>query len=66
VVGGGTTIVQQKQAQLMMGSGQPLSAKRLAAAVGAASLAGELSLLAALAEQKLACSHAKLGRAAKA
>jgi len=49
-----------------MGSGQPLSAKQLAAAVGAASLAGELSLLAALAEQKLACSHAKLGRAAKA
>ncbi len=66
VVGGGTTIAQQKQAQLMMGSGQPLSAKQLAAAVGAASLAGELSLLAALAEQKLACSHAKLGRAAKA
>ncbi len=62
VVGGGTGIAAQQQARLMIGKGEKLTARQLAATVGAASLAGELSLLAALAEQKLAFAHDKLGR----
>jgi hydroxymethylglutaryl-CoA reductase (NADPH) len=61
-VGGGTGIVAQQQARLLINKGTPVNAVQLAATVGAAALAGELSLLAALAEQQLAFAHAKLGR----
>lgn len=62
VIGGGTALAQQTQAREMIHFGQHVKAQQLAAVVGAASLAGEVSLLAALAEQKLAYAHAKLGR----
>lgn len=61
-VGGGTTIAAQQQARLLINQGKPVNAIQLAATIGAAALAGELSLLAALAEQQLAFAHAKLGR----
>jgi len=61
-VGGGTNIAAQQQARLLVNKGTPLNAVQLAATVGAAALAGELSLLAALAQQQLAFAHAKLGR----
>jgi len=66
VVGGGTQIAQQAQARQLIRRGQAVSAQQLAATVGAAALAGELSLLAALTEQQLAYAHAKLGRQPKA
>lgn len=62
VVGGGTGLAAQKQARLLVRQGQELSAKQLAAVAGAAALAGELSLMAALAENKLGYAHQKLGR----
>lgn len=62
VVGGGTGLAAQKQARQLIRGGQDLSATGLAAVVAAAALAGELSLMAALAEHKLACAHQQLGR----
>lgn len=62
VVGGGTTIPQQQQASLLIRNGQPINSQQLAMVVGAAALAGELSLVAALAENQLALAHQKLGR----
>lgn len=61
VVGGGTYLPAQSQARSLI-LDRDLSARELAGAVGAASLAGELSLIAALSEQKLAYAHEKLGR----
>lgn len=62
VVGGGTGITQQKQARSLISPEKKITAEDLAAVVGAASLAGELSLLSALAEHQLSYAHQKLGR----
>lgn len=66
-VGGGTGLGTQKEALAMMGvaaeAERPGAAVlRLAEIVGAAVLAGELSLLAALTSRDLARAHEKLGR----
>jgi len=66
-VGGGTGVdTQQECLQLLgvAGSGSPpgTNAKKFAEIIGAAVLAGELSLLGALAAQHLARAHQQLGR----
>jgi hydroxymethylglutaryl-CoA reductase (NADPH) len=63
-VGGGTLLETQKEALSLTGikSGEKGGALRLAETVGGAVLAGELSLLASLAEGSLASAHQKLGR----
>ncbi len=63
-VGGGTGIVTQKEALAMMGLGKGRrgEAMEFAQVVGAAVLAGELSLTAALSAGHLARAHARLGR----
>jgi hydroxymethylglutaryl-CoA reductase (NADPH) len=66
-VGGGTGVgTQQECLQILgvAGSGTPpgSNAKKLAEIIGAAVLAGELSLLGALAAQHLARAHQQLGR----
>ena len=66
-VGGGTGLVTQKEALKMLGLGNGIKGEslELAAIVGGAVLAGELSLLAALAEGHLARAHESLGRGEK-
>jgi len=59
-VGGGTYLPAQSEARNLIGKN--LSARELVAATAVAALAGELSLLASLAEHNLACSHQQLGR----
>ena len=63
-VGGGTGIATQKEALAMMGLGKGIKGEAMAFAqvVGAAVLAGELSLTAALSAGHLARAHARLGR----
>ncbi len=68
-VGGGTTLETQQEALHMLGvaGGSPdgengKHAQRLAEIVGAAVLAGEISLLSSLEEGTLAKAHQKLGR----
>jgi hydroxymethylglutaryl-CoA reductase (NADPH) len=66
-IGGGTGLGTQQEALAMMGvevdDERPGAAvMRLAEIVGAAVLAGELSLLAALTSRDLARAHEKLGR----
>lgn len=61
-VGGGTGLAAQKQARSLIRSGKPINSRQLAAVTAAAALAGELSLMAALSEHKLAYAHQKLGR----
>ncbi|AEM39438.1 3-hydroxy-3-methylglutaryl Coenzyme A reductase [Pyrolobus fumarii 1A] len=66
-VGGGTRLPTQREALALMGvggSGNPpgTNAKKFAEIVAATVLAGELSLLAALAAGHLAKAHIKLGR----
>jgi hydroxymethylglutaryl-CoA reductase (NADPH) len=61
-VGGGTNIPSQKQARSLILPGTELSAPALAAVIGSAALAGEISLLASLAEHSLAKAHNQLGR----
>ncbi len=66
-VGGGTTCSTQKKAMEMMGikgGGDPPGAnsKKLAEIIAASVLAGEISLLAALASKHLSQAHQKLGR----
>ncbi len=66
-VGGGTGLATQKECLSILGcAGATLkpgeNALKLAEIVGAAVLAGELSLLSALASGELAQAHAKLGR----
>ncbi|MCD8484376.1 hydroxymethylglutaryl-CoA reductase [Candidatus Woesebacteria bacterium] len=63
VVGGGTGITQQRQARKLLRPKKNISAEELAATIGVAALAGELSLIAALAEHQLSYAHQKLGRA---
>jgi hydroxymethylglutaryl-CoA reductase (NADPH) len=59
VIGGGTKLKTQTEARSLTGAD---TSEQLAEVVGAAVLAGELSLLASLAEQSLARSHKTLGR----
>lgn len=66
-VGGGTRLLTQGEALDILGcrgGGTPpgSNAKKLAEIIGAAVLAGELSLLSALAAQHLAEAHIRLGR----
>lgn len=64
-VGGGTGLATQKEALSMLGVAGGNSGKnamKFAEMVGAAVLAGEISLLASLAEGSLAHAHDKLGR----
>ncbi len=66
-VGGGTRLPTQREALSLMGvagSGNPpgTNAKKLAEIIAATVLAGELSLLAALAAGHLARAHERLGR----
>jgi len=66
-VGGGTGVATQQECLSILGvagSGTPpgANAKKLAEIIGAAVLAGELSLLGALAAQHLARAHQQLGR----
>jgi len=69
-VGGGTGLPTQREALAIMGCAGPgnppgSNAKKFAEIVAAACLAGELSLLSALAAGHLAQAHARLGRAAR-
>ncbi len=66
-VGGGTSVETQQECLKILGvagSGTPpgTNAKKLAEIIGSAVLAGELSLLGALAAQHLARAHQQLGR----
>lgn len=64
-VGGGTGLATQKEALQMLGvSGgdDGKNAQKLAEIIGGAVLAGEISLLASLAEGSLANAHERLGR----
>ena len=66
-VGGGTGVETQQECLKLLGvagSGNPpgTNAKKLAEIIGSAVLAGELSLLGALAAQHLARAHQQLGR----
>jgi hydroxymethylglutaryl-CoA reductase (NADPH) len=66
-VGGGTSVATQSECLSMLGvrgGGNPpgSNARKLAEIVASASLAGELSLLGAIASQDLAKAHAKYGR----
>ncbi len=64
-VGGGTALPSQKEALAILGisgGNKGESAAKLAQIVGAAVLAGELSLLSSISEGSLASSHRKLAR----
>lgn len=63
-VGGGTHLETQKEALSILGldKGKPSNALKLGQIIGAAVLAGELSLIAALSVGHLAEAHQKLGR----
>lgn len=67
-IGGGTDLGTQKEALAIMGlkNGEKGSSLKLAKIIGGAVLAGELSLLASLAESSLAQAHRKLGRSKNA
>jgi Hydroxymethylglutaryl-CoA reductase len=70
-VGGGTSLPTQREALSIMGvfgPGNPpgSNAKKFAEIVAAAVLAGELNLLAALANEELGRAHKRLGRNVKA
>jgi hydroxymethylglutaryl-CoA reductase (NADPH) len=62
-VGGGTYLPAQTEARKLIGNGNMPTATELASVVGAACLAGELSLLASLTTNTLAKAHKALGRA---
>lgn len=61
-VGGGTYLPAQKESRMLIGGGGEISVMELVKVTAAACLAGELSLLAALSENKLAKAHQNLGR----
>jgi len=70
-IGGGTGLPTQREALAIMGCAGPgdppgSNVKKFAEIVASACLAGEVSLLSALAAGHLAQAHARLGRAAKA
>lgn len=62
IVGGGTHLPTQQEALLIMGVSSVLEYSQV---LGAAVLAGELSLIASLAEGSLATTHKRLGRKGK-
>ncbi len=67
-VGGGTNLATQKEALRIMGLDarkEKGTGQKLAEIIGAAVLAGEISLLASLAENSLAKAHQKFGRGIK-
>ncbi|PIY72390.1 3-hydroxy-3-methylglutaryl-CoA reductase [Candidatus Roizmanbacteria bacterium CG_4_10_14_0_8_um_filter_33_9] len=59
IIGGGTKLQSQHEALSVVGAKNP---EELASVLGGAVLAGELSLLASLAQGSLASAHKKLGR----
>ena len=63
-IGGGTGLATQREALTLLGlkPGEEKSARTLAGIIGGAVLAGEISLLASLAEGSLAHAHEKLAR----
>lgn len=61
-VGGGTGLATQKEALSILGVSGAGNVERFAEIIGGAVLAGEISLLASLAEGSLAAAHKKLGR----
>ncbi len=61
-MGGGTSLPAQTQARELILSQGKITALQLAAVVGTAVLAGEISGLAALSTNTLACAHQQLGR----
>ncbi len=63
IIGGGTQLETQKEALSMLNLGNDdQKIKRFAEIVTGAVLAGELSLIASLAQNSLACAHKTLGR----
>ncbi|OGG14878.1 hypothetical protein A2773_01255 [Candidatus Gottesmanbacteria bacterium RIFCSPHIGHO2_01_FULL_39_10] len=63
VIGGGTALETQKESLSILGlKGKSEDSLKLAQIVGAAVLAGEISLLASLSQGSLAKAHKKLGR----
>ncbi len=64
-VGGGTNLATQKEALALMGVSGNGKVERFAEIIAGAVLAGELSLLASLAEGTLSKAHQKLGRGGK-
>jgi hydroxymethylglutaryl-CoA reductase (NADPH) len=65
VVGGGSWLSAQSQARQLIGLGDNVQSWQLAAATGAAVLAGEISGMAALSSNQLACAHQALGRSSQ-
>lgn len=63
-IGGGTGLPTQQEALkiIKLEPGKKNSAKELSAVIGAAVMAGEISLLSALSSKQLASAHQKLGR----
>ncbi len=64
-VGGGTKLATQQEALSLLGiqgGNEGKNAQKLAEIIGSAVLAGEISLLASLAQGNLAATHKKLGR----
>ena len=64
-VGGGTGLATQNEALQLLGvagGNNGENSKRFAEIIGAAVLAGEISLLASLEEGSLATAHKRLGR----
>ncbi len=67
-IGGGTGLATQKEALSILGvfgGGNGKNSQRLAEIIGAAVLAGEISLIASLSVNSLACAHQRLGRGEK-
>lgn len=67
-VGGGTNLLTQQEALSILGitgGNQGKNSQKLAEIIGGAVLAGEISLIASLSVDSLACSHQKLGRGGK-
>lgn len=61
-VGGGTQLATQKEALTLLGVKGEGQTEHFAEIIAASVLAGELSLLASLSENTLACAHERLGR----
>lgn len=67
-IGGGTGLETQKEALNILGvfgGNNGKNSQKLAEIIGAAVLAGEISLIASLSVNSLACAHQKLGRGEK-
>lgn len=67
-IGGGTGLETQKEALSILGvfgGDDGKNSQKLAEIIGAAVLAGEISLIASLSVNSLACAHQKLGRRGK-